>query len=187
MENNMNNTENILFESKGMPTKIRKVLLICVVLLTFISLIFLVRVITLPTHDAFNTGIKSDTKMIDGKVVATFSTTPGITDDARNECMEVFGGILLIGVACISCVIAGRRFYFRIYENHIEGCSGFGFLSKNINISIHQIGELSSNINGLMPSLMIRTVYGNNVPIIMNKDKVIDAENILRLMLNSKI
>ncbi|MDE6853245.1 MAG: hypothetical protein K2J67_12325 [Lachnospiraceae bacterium] len=142
MENNM---EKVLFESKGMPSKMRKLLLICGSLLTFISLIFLIRVITLPTHDAFNTGIKSDEKIIDGKVVATFSSTPGITDDARNECMEVFGSILLIGVACLSCVIAGRRFYFRIYENHIEGCSGFGFLSKNINISILQIGELSSN------------------------------------------
>lgn len=38
-----------------------------------------------------------------------------------------------------------------------------------------------------MPSLIIRTVHGNNVPIFMDADKVADAENILRHILNSKM
>lgn len=185
MKNNISNGEKILFESKGMPSKMRNLLLILGVFLTIIAIVGFVYTMTLPRRDAFNTGIKSNTQMIDGNAVTTFSTSSGITDDARNKSIEVFGGVLIIGVAGLSCVIAGRKFYLRIYENHIEGNSGFGFLSKNINIPIQQIGELSSNKKGLMPSLLIRTVHGNNVPIFMNASKVAQAEKMLRSMLES--
>ncbi len=141
----------------------------------------------LPRRTAFNTGLKTNEQMVDGKVVTTISSTPGITDEKRNKSIAVLGGVFIVGVVCLSCVIAGRRFFFEIYENHVEGHSGVGFLSKNINIPVQQIGEISSNKQGIMPSLLIRTVYGNNVAIFMNADKVTQAEKILRNMIEIKV
>lgn len=186
----MNDTINygeILFESKGMPSKMRNLLLVMGIFLTLIAIVGTVRIMTLPRRTAFNTGIKTNTEMIDGNVVTKISSTPGITDEARNKSILFFGGVFVIGVACLSCVIAGRKFYFHIYKNQIEGRSGFGFLSKSINIPIQQIGELSSNKQGLMPSLLIRTIHGNNVPIFMNANKVSQAEGILRHVINSQL
>lgn len=186
MKNNMSNAEKIIFESKGMPSKMKKLLLIFGIILTLIAVFGFVRTMSLPKRDAFNTGIKTNTEMVDGNVVTTISKTPGITNETRNKCIKLFGGVFIVGVICLSCVFAGRRFYFKIYENHIDGCSGFGFLSKNINIPIQQIGELSSNTRGLMPSLLIRTVHGNNVSMFMNANKVLEAEGMLRRLLDSQ-
>lgn len=126
---------------------------------------------TLPKKDEFNAGLKSETNMNDGKLVTQISSTQGITDHARKKAFIVFGVALIAGLADFSCIVSARRFNFKIFETHIEGCSAFGFLSKNINLPIQQIGEHSYNELGFMPAMMIRTVHGKNAPIFMDADK----------------
>ncbi|MCI8379198.1 MAG: hypothetical protein HFH72_11900 [Lachnospiraceae bacterium] len=160
MGNNTVNTEKVLFESKGIPYKLRNILLIGGFFLTLVAIVGFVCIMTLPRRDAFNTGIKSDTKVVNGRVITSFSRTRGITDEARKKSIAFWGGVLMIGAACLSSVVAGRKLYFKIYEYHVEGHTGIGCFSKKLNVPIQQIGELSSNERGLTPSLLIRTIYG---------------------------
>lgn len=183
MLNNTLNNEKIIFESKGLPSKMSKFLLIIGVILLVISIIGVIYIMVLPDY----TGFRSTDSFIDGKMVTSISMPSGIRSEERNSLLILFGGAFIVGALCLSNVFAGRKIYLRIYEKHIEGAIGLGVFAKNVNIPIQQIGELSSNTKGLLPFLCIRTIYGNNCVFLMNANEVIRAENILRNINNSQV
>lgn len=180
-----NMKERKLFESKGIPFKTQMIYLVISLILFGCSIAGFIVTASLPERNAFNTGVNSKTEIVDGNVVTMFSSSPGITNKDRKRNYELCIGISAVGAVFLGVMLAGRRIYLRIYDKHIEGYAGFGFFAKRINVPIQDIGELSSNTRGLMPSLAIRTKYGNKVAIIMNAKKVIEAEQMLRYMLNS--
>lgn len=182
MENKMMYTEEILFENKGMPTKMRNFLIIFGVSLLIIGISGLVFVLLQPDYTGYQS---SEPQMIDGKAVFSITAPSGIRAEERTLYIKVFSVAFVVGALVYSISRGGKKFYFQIFENHIMGCSGFWFLTKNFNIPIKQIAELSTNEEGWMPVVLIRTIHGNNIPIFMNKDKVIDAENILRNLIKN--
>lgn len=148
-----------------------------------------VRAATLPRRTAFGGAGSFDTSMVDGKAVSKWKPKPGITDEDRAKSLGAFGGMIGIGIAAIVIIVAGNKIYLKIYNDHIEGYANMGentlmgLRAKSVNIPIQQIGEISTKIKGLTPSLTVRTVHGNDISIMMDADKVTEAERLLRQMI----
>lgn len=154
----MEKTEKLVFKSKGISKKAQKIYFILAILLFVISIVGL-----------------AATAIIPSKVHLT-----GITKEGRIVGVGIFIGIMIMGAICLGLFVVGRRFFLKIYEDHLEGYSGFGFSAETINLPLSDIGELQSNIKGFMPSIIIYTKYDKKIIIIMDKNKVMKAEHILR-------
>lgn len=146
--------EKIIFKNKGIPKKIQ------ILYLTFAICLFVVSV---------------------AGIVGTVLSAQGTLNKGV---IIAFVGIMAIGALCFGLFMTGRKIYFNIYENRLEGYSGCGFRAKKVNISLNDIDEFSSNMRGIMPSIIIHTNDGNKIEIIMERNKVIKAEHILRSIWN---
>lgn len=113
-----------------------------------------------------------------GTVILSAQDTP------NKGVIAAFAGIMAIGVLCFGLFMTGRKIYLNIFENHLEGYSGCGLRAKKVNISLNDIDEFSSNMRGIMPSIIIHTNDGNKIDIIMERNKVMKVEHILRSIWN---
>ena len=184
MENTAMNTAEVLFESKGLPLKVKRIfktigLLGLIIIL--LSIIGFVHTLTLPNYKP---GGYIDPPTVSGNTsISSYRKSSGITNQERAERLGSFAGICIVGLTLslsFIIIIIGKKIYLKIYNNHIEGCYGLGTFSQTFNIPIEQIGELSYNKKGFFPSITIRTVHGNNFSIFMNSNEVVEAEKILR-------
>lgn len=154
-EKEIEKKEKLIFKSKGIPKKIQIIYLTFAICLFIVSIAGIVGTVIFSAQDTPNKGV----------IIA-------------------FVGIMAIGALCFGLFMTGRKIYLNIYENHLEGYSGCGFRAKKVNISLNDIDEFSSNMRGIMPSIIIHTNAGNKIEIIMERNKVMKAEHILRSIWN---
>ncbi len=90
--------------------------------------------------------------------------------------------MLVIEITNIIFGLDGRKIYFRIYDDHIEGCAGMSFMSNEVEMPIEEIGLLGSNKMEMLPYLIIYSNYGHRFEFIMGGRKLKKAERLLRRM-----
>ena len=175
-------SERLIFKSRGLPKGTEIKFLILGIAFIIISIMGIKYTSTLSVYDSFdNTGIKTDTYMSDDGLVTSIKTYSVYSEETIQKFIITFVLIMVLGILLIISIILGRKIYLKIYDNHIEGHTGIGILGKDIHIPIKQICEISSKLKGTsFPAIVIRTIYGSKFSIVMSKNNITKAENILR-------
>lgn len=162
--------EKIIYESKGMPKKMKRCLSILMCIILLLGVVVLIMAFTAKEYSGWG-GYQSGTNLY-------VSHSGGITDDQRTF-LYIAGFLALIITGFLFDVLrSGKKCYLKICEDHVEGNVSYWRLSKSFHLTYGQIRELSSNSKGLMPVLIIRTDTGNNNPIFL--DDPAKAEEIIR-------
>lgn len=175
--------ERLIFKSRGLPKGTEIKFFILGIAFIIISIIGIKYTSTLSVYDSFdNTGIKTDTYMSDeGDLVTSIKTYSVYSEKTIQKFIITFVIIMVLGILSIMSIVLGRKIYLKIYDTHIEGHTGIGILGKDIHIPIKQICEISSKLKGTsFPAIVIRTIYGSKFSIVMSKNNITKAENILR-------